>query len=54
MSCTEIVLSGHKCREKETLTPVSHKSGYCYYHGKIYDGLCNSADTIMLLAEDED
>jgi hypothetical protein len=53
-SCTQIVLSGHKCQEKEVLTPISQVHGYCYYHGKIHDGLTTSAESLILLPEDDD
>jgi hypothetical protein len=54
MTCTHITLSGKRCGEPQTPTPVTGDDGYCYYHGKIHDGLTTSADSIVLLPEDDD
>jgi hypothetical protein len=53
-NCTNIVLTGKRCQEPQTPTPVTGSDGYCYYHGKIFDGLTTSAEAITLLPEDDE
>lgn len=54
MKCTEIVLSGHRCREEVRTSPVTQSEEWCYYHGKVHDGLCSPSEPINILMEDDD
>ena len=53
-TCTEIVLTGKRCAEETTPTPVSNKADeYCYYHGKVHDGLTGPAEPIGVYEDDD-
>jgi hypothetical protein len=50
-SCTEIVLSGKRCREPVSLNATSDDKK-CYYHDKVARGLTNTAEAIGAIEED--
>lgn len=52
-NCTQVVLSGKICRERQVPTPVTNSPGYCYYHGKVFDGLTTSSEGLTLLEDDD-
>lgn len=53
MKCIEMTLQG-RCQQKAVPSPVSKNTDYCYYHGKLYDGLTTKADVIVPVDEDDD
>lgn len=53
-NCTEIVLTGKRCAEATTASPVSGSMDYCYYHGKVHDGLTGPAEAIGAIEDDDD
>lgn len=52
-TCTQVVLSGKICRERQVPTPVTQTEGYCYWHGKVFDGLTTPSEGITLLEDDD-
>jgi hypothetical protein len=54
-TCTEIVLSGKRCREvQDAVGGVHREDGRCYYHGKKADGLTTGAESIISVEEEDE
>jgi hypothetical protein len=55
MKCVEVVLTGMRCPQEVTgPSPISGTTNRCYYHGKVFDGLCDPYDAIAALNEDDE